>query len=132
MVFNDNSYPLTQLYKGEEVEIKSKDYWRDTQGAPKVMDIFEAAEFKGAYSPVPLDSSGRMVPDAKYHKIIRLDPAGTAAAAPVKIPCMAHGCGEKFDSEAQLAQHSSKEHDEIAKLALPDQDSEIKTKRGKA
>lgn len=131
-VFNDNTYPLKQMFKGDTVEIGAKDYWRDANGKPRVMDVYEAAEFKGAYLPTPLDTNGRLADDPRYYKILKLEPAGEGARGPSReFVCMAQGCKEAFEKESQLAAHTRADHAHLSTLEMPDQDREIETKKGK-
>lgn len=113
-VFNDNIYPLKELFKGADVIIKEKDYWRNADGSVKELDIFEASEFKGQYHPAPIDTDGKMVRDAQYFKKIIIEPIlkNKPEAPPAKqgIKCMVSGCGHFSPSPEELEAHNKVRH----------------------
>ena len=131
-VFNDNIHPFKSTFKGEDVLIASKDYWRDKRGEVKEMDIFEANDFKGAYhNPVP-DSSGAQ--DPKSYKMIKLEPLTTATAheAPEIETFTCMQCKHASPSPEELEAHISVRHPNSARLSMPEVDAEMPTpKRGR-
>lgn len=129
-VFNDNTHPLDELFKGEPIHIDPKDYLRDKSGNKKVMDIFEANDYRGQYKAVPFDGSGKMLDDAKYHKKVKLIPID----AEQKIEpqpghlCMHKGCSHVSPSPEELEAHTRVKHPNTETLSLPDQDVKLNRK----
>jgi hypothetical protein len=134
-VFNYNNWPVKELFKGEEVEILANDYWRDKTGNIKVMDIFEANDYRGQYKPVPFDGSGKMIDDPKYHKKIRLEPWGEQHKAEEKqvYRCMMKECSKTavFSTEEELTNHIKGKHPGADTLVLPEVEADISAKRSK-
>lgn len=128
-VFNENVFPLKQYFKGEDIEIEPEDYWRDKKGKIKEIDQFEANEFRGAYLPVPVDGSGKMVNEPRYHKKIRIEAIDYDAPTVIDIPkCMAQGCKHVAVSQEALAIHTRDKHPGIETLILPEQEEVIQRK----
>jgi hypothetical protein len=130
-VFNANVHPLKELFKGNEVSIAPQDYWRDEKGNIKIMDIYEANDYRGQYSPVPFDGSGKMLNDPRYFKMLRLEPVSDAeevrAAAP-QFKCMAKECKHTASSAEELETHAKKDHANMERLVLPEEDEKKKKK----
>lgn len=129
-IYNDNIYPLREMFKGEEVTIQANDYWRDKKGEKKEFDLFEANDFRGTYHPVPCDMSGKMLDDAKHYKKIKMIPTevDTAKEDAPAFKCMAPDCKHISPSPEELEAHTSVRHANIDKLILPDEDSRLKQK----
>lgn len=135
-VYNANTYPHRATFKGEEITLGAKDYWKDKDGSKKVFDIYEANDFKGQYSAVPCDGSGKMVPDPKYFKIIELHPVpNTESDSVLKIDeatgfkCMALNCKHVSPSAEELEAHTNVRHPGMDKLILPEEDARLKAKK---
>lgn len=138
-VFNLNSHPLHELFKGEEVLIEANDYWRDKKGNVKELDIYEANDFRGQYHPVPFDGSGKMINDPKHFKMLRMDKVGEEASDTTEddtptFKCMAAQCKHTSPSSEELAAHIKVRHPSAETLVLPDEDKAIRArqKKGKA
>jgi len=134
-VYNLNTYPLDEIFKGDEVHIEPQDYWRDKKGAVKVMDIYEATDFKGQYHPVMSDGSGKMVNDPKFYKMLRLEPAEAEPVALEEVPaykCMHGGCKHVSPSSEELEAHTRVKHPGSESLVLPEEDARIKAKQKSA
>jgi hypothetical protein len=134
-IFNKNDYPLREIFKGEEVTILAKDYWRDKQGNKKELDLFEANDFRGQYHPVPMDMSGRMINDPRNYKMIDMIPVEGAATVMDTTPayrCMARDCKHISPSPEELEAHTKARHGGLDKLALPDEDARLNKKIQKA
>lgn len=131
-VFNLNTHPLHEIFKGEEVLIESNDYWRDKKGNVKEMDIYEANDFKGQYHPVPFDGSGKMLNDPRYFKMIRMDQVEAGSMEEEdEIPsfrCMAKECKHVSPSSEELEAHIKVRHPTVETLILPDEDKAIRSR----
>lgn len=133
-LFNDNTYPLSEMFKGEPVTIEPKDYWRDKKGKVKILDLFEANDFRGQYHPIPLDGSGRMTNDPRNFKMIRMevvDPDAPVVEETDLLRCMAQGCKHISSSQEEFEAHAGNAHPSVERLVLPEQDVEIKKKTAK-
>lgn len=132
-VYNGNEYPLRELFKGEQVDIAAKDYWRDKTGEKKKIDIYEANDFRGQYHPVPFDGSGKMLNDPKHYKIIKMEPVDqvTEEAIPDKpsFKCMAKECKHVSPSPEELEAHTTTRHPNAEKLILPEEDARTQKKK---
>lgn len=131
-VFNDNVHPLNEMFKGEKMSIAAKDYWREADGRIKVMDVFEANDYRGQYAPVPFDGSGKMIGDPRYFKMIKMEIVdGDITTSIPSHKCMAKECRFVGSTESELTQHLNSQHASIEKLVLPEQDAEISKKKAK-
>lgn len=133
-VFNDNTHPLHEIFKGEEVKLESKDYWRDKNGKIKEMDIYEANDFRGQYHAVPFDGSGKMLSDSKYYKMIKIEKVSEESAletAANVFTCMMKGCKHVSPSTEELDAHVKVRHPSAETLILPEEDAHIKAKKTK-
>lgn len=131
-VFNKNSYPLREIFKGEEVTIEANDFWRDKKGNKKEMDIFTANDFRGQYHPVPFDGSGKMVNDPKHFKMIDMIPVDATPVTHEEIPsfkCMAKDCKHVSPSPEELEAHTKVRHASAEKLILPEEDARLAKKK---
>ena len=111
-VYNDNSYPFRQEYKGKMIEIAASDFVE--------MEREEAVIFKGLFYRPEYDASD--VQKAQSYKKLRVVHEDEIEQE-AKSTCMI--CGEKFDEDKELAGHLKKEHpdaepikDEQAEKAL--------------
>lgn len=95
-VWNDNSYPYQEVFKGEKIYIPAKSYIE--------MDEDEAHQFRGTYSPPKLNVDGVHLPEG--FKIIRVERlSGEAVVAPKidELQCLA--CKYKGSNPADLEEH---------------------------
>ena len=126
MVYNDNVHDFKSIFKGDKVFIKAKGYWLDDSGKPKVMDLYEANDFRGTYHPVAVDGSG--VPDPKSYKMIKIEMIKEAAKQEMQSHvCMQ--CKHSSPSPEELEAHINVRHADAVKLGLPDVD--VKKPRGR-
>jgi hypothetical protein len=101
-VFNDNTYPHTERFKGKEITIGSFE-WIE-------MDHDEALEFIGQYTPILTDGENNPLP--QYRKMLRVEKFGPSIAPPLPLVCHATG---KFASDQNELHAMSLEHaDKIA------------------
>ena len=126
-VWNDNSYPHTEEFKGKVITIAPKE--------SVTMDYEEAIEFKSQYTPIVTD--GEKVPKQENKKMIRVEILGDAHKAPLPLVCHATGKAAATESElrAMNAQHadmladpeSAKKADdvEMLKAQLAEQSAQI-------
>ncbi len=135
-VFNKNVHPLKEIFKGNEVFIAAQDYWRDEKGKVKVMDVYEANDYRGQYAPVPFDGSGKMIDDPRHFKMIELqrtdsDRETDETEDKTSIhKCMAPSCKHVSPSSEELSAHVKVRHPGVETLVLPEEDREI-AKRGR-
>jgi len=135
-VFNLNTHPLDEMFKGEEVHIAPQDYWRDKKGKIKEVDHYEAIEFKGQYRPMPFDGSGKRVEDSKFFKMLRIEPVDqethdTDDDVP-SFKCMARECRFVGTTEKELSAHVQARHADAETLVLPDEDKAIRVRKKRA
>jgi hypothetical protein len=98
-VWNDNTYPHTEMFKGDRIHIPAKQYVE--------MEFYEAHEFKGQYTAIKRDFDGNPVPES--YKMIRIEKIeGAAAQDAPKVSCQA--CGKSFLSQHDLDDHIDAEH----------------------
>lgn len=135
-VFNKNTHPIKEIFKGEEVFIGPQDYWRTKDGKVKEMDIFEANDYRGQYAMVPFDGSGKMINDPRYFKMIELRPVVQEADdhedfedSSTNFKCMATNCKFVGTNTEEFNRHCTIAHPETTRLILPDEDREIEKKR---
>ena len=118
-VWNDNTFPFTQVFKEEKITIPPRSF--------KVMEYYEAMEFKSAFSPIERDGDGQALP--KSYKMIRVEqPAGDVAIDDEK-KFVCHVTGQKFATQIE-ADAENKKHEH---LILKDEDAEkalVAEKRG--
>ena len=135
-VFNLNTFPLKELFKGEEVEIEAQDYWRDKKGNVKHIDQFEANDFRGSYHPVPFDGSGKMVNDPRHFKMLKIEPVDhedeATAHSKTVARCMAQGCKHVSPSPEELEAHTKVQHPGIETLLLPEVEEASARKKAKS
>lgn len=120
-VWNLNTYPLTEEFKGKKIEIPAGKFIE--------MEFFEAHEFRGQYHAQPVDNDGRMLGDAKYYKMVKVEKIGAVEVA-VTHKCIV--CMHTSPSEEELEAHIKVRHADAPKLELPEVDEEKKTKSKKA
>lgn len=113
-VWNDNTYPFSQEFKGEKITIGPRQF--------KVMEYYEAMEFKSAFSPIERDGDGQALP--RSYKMIRVEqPAGGAedfdeTEDDKKFVC--HATGVKYATQAE-ADAENKKHEH---LVVKDEEAE--------
>lgn len=115
-VWNDNIYPLKQLFKGNSVLIPAKSFIE--------MEFYEAHEFLGTYHPVDYDADGKQ--DPKSYKMLRVEREDAVKGIQAKIKknlCIV--CKHESPSPEELKAHITVQHKDHAKLALPDVDDAI-------
>ena len=124
---NTNDYPLVEMFKGEKVEILANDYWRDKKGEKKILDIYEANDFRGQYHPVPFDGSGKMEDHPKYYKKVAMEPCDdegySVITADSGFKCMAKECKHVSASSEELETHTKVKHGSMETLILPEEDA---------
>jgi hypothetical protein len=127
---NENHHPLKQLFRGEEVLILAKDYWRDKSGNKRAFDIYEANDFRGTYMPAPIDTDGKRLDDPRYYKIISMEPVSDEKEEAVEprdiFKCMAPGCRHVAKDGKALDKHVEAMHGNIETLILPEEDVKVK------
>lgn len=109
-VWNDNTFPFSQEFKGEKITIAPRAF--------RTMEYYEAMEFKSAFSPIERDGDGQPLP--KSYKMIRVEqPAGDVAIADEK-KFVCHVTGQKFSTQLE-ADAENKKHDH---LIIKDEEAE--------
>lgn len=121
-VWNDNTHPYKETFKGDPVFIPSKSFI--------MMEEDEAFQFKGTYSPIVVDSDGNH--KAEGFKMIRIERNSDENVAEVpKAPefeCMA--CGYQATSKADLTEHL-KTHEHIVAAVDEVAEAEVKKRRAR-
>lgn len=121
-VWNDGDYDLVEIFKGDKITIKAHTF--------KIMEQFEANDYRGQYYPMVLDASG--LQDPRSYKKIRIvpivdgKPESKEEAAHV---CMA--CNKKYESDPVLRAHIDTAHADVETLVLHQEDEIIAAKRGR-
>ncbi len=132
-IYNLNTHPLKEIFKGNEVLIEAQDYWRDKKGNIREFDIYEANDFRGQYHPVESDGSGKNTNDPKHFKMLRMDPVGDASpiveTEPSGFKCMAAGCKHVSPSPEELEAHAKVRHADIETLILPEEDQRMRQQK---
>lgn len=98
-VYNDNSYPYKEMYKGELIDIPAGKYVE--------MEFEDAVDFKGTYVPIKVDGGGTPLKQS-YKKIRIVKPADFKNESPEFFLCQS--CGEKFTSQSELDSHIDSKH----------------------
>ncbi len=122
-VWNDNTHPYRENFKGDKIEILAKQYVE--------MSEDDALQFKGTFSPPIRDADGNDLPQG--YKMIRIERITGEVEAPQvdELRCLA--CNFKASSPTVLELHSKESHaqqvvvDEEAEAAL-----KARPKRAKA
>lgn len=119
-VWNDNTHPYEEVFKGDKIFIPSKEYIE--------MDENEAIQFKGTFKSPVLNVDGVHLPEG--YKMIRIEKITDQDTGPKldELSCLA--CKYKASSKADLDEHV-KTH---SAQALVDEvaEAELKARRGKA
>lgn len=102
-VWNDNTHPHTEMFKGDKIHIPAGKYVE--------MEFYEAHEFRGQYTPILRDFDGNPV-ESSYKKI-RIEKIEGATAKDEgqpegKVSCQA--CGKGFLSSKDLEEHIDEMH----------------------
>lgn len=99
-VYNDNTYPFTQVFKGDRIHIPAKKFIE--------MEDDEAVMFRGTYSPILVDGANNHLPES--YKMIRIVyPKDYVNDKPTdKFKCQA--CGKEFDTPEILDEHTFSLH----------------------
>lgn len=113
-VWNDNSYPFKQLFKGEMVAIPPKKFI--------MMDEEDAVSFKGKYFPPLLDGANNPKPES--YKMIRIERTSDANEGESgKFVC--HADGTAFDTKEELDEYVKANHaDKLGKAKKAGMDSD--------
>lgn len=114
-VWNDNKYPHSEMFKGDEVYIPA--------GSFIEMDYQEAIQFKGQMAPVKFNHDGIGTPET--YKMIRVEPIMENAEEKTfsaDTTCLA--CGEKLSDQLSLAKHILEKHSDSISEKSRDQAGE--------
>lgn len=123
-VFNDNVHDFKSNFKGDPVFIKAKSYWLEENGEPRVMDLYEANDFRGDYHPIKLD--GQNLPDPTSFKMIKLEKVGEAVTMETHV---CNVCKHKSPSSHELDAHVKFTHANLATISIPEEDAKPKRAR---
>jgi len=97
-IYNDNTYPLIETYKGDKIHI--------VPGGFIEMDFYEANEFKSFQgTPIKLDGAGNKKPES-FKKVRIVLPQNFKAIddnESTKLKCQA--CGKVFLTKEELDKH---------------------------
>lgn len=125
-VFNENVFDFKSNFKGDPVFIKAKSYWKNEDGTDRIMDIFEANDFRCDYHPIKLNGDGKQDPET--FKMIRIEKVDQEAAAPVMSEHTCNLCKHKSPSAHELDAHIKFKHAEAALTSIPEEDAKPKKK----
>jgi len=120
-VWNDNDYPLKEIFKGDPIEIGPHQF--------KMMEFYEAYEFKGQYHPQPIDNDGKLLNDPKYFKKVRIERLDAGAVEEAKPTHVCMQCKHASPSPEELEAHMKFRHADVARLELPEVDQDVKTRK---
>lgn len=111
-VYNDNTFPHKEYFKGETVSIPAGEFIE--------MDYDEAIEFRGQFTSIVRDADNQ--PKKESFKMIRVVPLGNHLDAASKSdPNKCLGCGKTLGSQGELAQHIFDVHPEQMDPASKDE-----------
>lgn len=103
-VWNDNTYPHKETFRGETIEIGAGQFIE--------MEYMDAVQFKGQMSPIIRDADG--APTKKSFKMIRIEEPkvvdAKAAASDADLICQM--CSYKAKDQVDLAKHILENHSE--------------------
>jgi hypothetical protein len=115
-VWNDNQYPHTERFKGQDITIPA--------GGFIPMDYDEAMEFRGQYTAILTD--GEKNPLQEYKKIIRVEKLEDGVDAPLPLRC--HVTGKLASSPEELKRMNAEHLDMLADPKVRDEVVEARTK----
>lgn len=98
-VWNDNTYPFRQNFKGEDIMIPAKKFI--------MMDEEDAVSFRGKYSPPILDGANNCLPHS--YKMIRIE-HNSEPEALVSSKFRCHADGAEFDTQEELDEYVKANH----------------------
>jgi hypothetical protein len=124
-VFNDNVHDFKSNFKGDPVFIKAKSYWTEKNGEPRVMDLYEANDFRGDYHPIMKGANEEA--DPKSYKMIRLEVVGVETAA-VQAEHVCMQCKHKSPSPEELEAHIKVKHAEAVRTEIAELDEKPRNK----
>jgi hypothetical protein len=96
-VWNDNSFPFTQKYQDQIINVPAKGYVE--------MPWDDAHQFLGLFFQPVYDGMGQQKPDS--FKMLRVEGQSPQAQAQTQV-CAA--CGDEFTSEDRLNAHIDRHH----------------------
>lgn len=103
-VWNDNTYPHKESFRGSDISIPPKGFVE--------MDYDDAVEFKCQFTPIKTDGEKNPLPESfKMIRVVRLD-----AAKPV-MPLVCHATGKVASSPEELAQWNAEHVGQLAEEA---------------
>ena len=114
-VYNDNTHPYRELFKGDKIEIPSKSFI--------LMDYDDAHQFRGTFAPPVLNADSQHMPEG--FKMIRVEKHTEEVEAVTSVEtfhCIA--CKYKGESAVDLSEHAKAAHsaelvvDKLAEEAL--------------
>jgi hypothetical protein len=106
-VWNDNKYPHVEKFKGDTIRIPAGGYVE--------MDLYDATDFRGQYTPIVKGADEQPMPQS--YKIIRIErPSDAKVEASSSFQCQA--CGKSYESQKVLDAHTDENH--LDQLAEPD------------
>lgn len=98
-VWNDNTYPYSEQFRGEPIHIPSKS-WIE-------MELYDAHQFIGQMPPnIKCDASGKQM--AESYKMLRIENLGGAKAPQTKFICMQDG--REFQTQTALDEYIRENH----------------------
>lgn len=119
-VWNDNTYPFTQEFKGDKISIGPRQFVH--------MEYFDAMEFKSQFSPIERDGDGQPLP--KSYKMIRVEQPGSVEVEAPEKRFVCHATGKAFATQAELDAENKKYEDRIVKDEAAEKEIE-QVKRGR-
>ena len=119
-VWNDNKYDFKSMFKGEPIHIKAGEF--------KIMEFYEAHEFKGDYHPIQLDANNQPLPES--FKMIRIEKEGEESTHEAETMHYCMSCKHKSPSPEELEAHIKVRHADQARVVIDEVDQEMK-KKGK-
>ena len=124
-VWNDNAYDfIDPNFKGQKVVVPSKGH--------VTMDLEEAVEFQGRFSPLPPEDCVDEEEVKKFYKMIRIErPAGAVAqSGPTEYVCQL--TGKKFANVDDYKKHIVASAELYADQLVVDENAESELKRKRA
>jgi hypothetical protein len=119
-VWNDNSHPYTEIFKGDPVRIEAHSCIE--------MEEDEAIQFRGTYCAPIKGGDDQYKPES--FKMIRVEKEDGSLPMPTRaLVFKCNACREEFQTEASLVLHSDHAHKAEA-FVDPDAEAEIK-RRGR-
>lgn len=114
-VYNDNTHPYREIFKGDKIEIPSKGFI--------IMDYDDAYQFRGTFSPPVLNADNQHMPEGfKMIRVVKHDEDEAVEPKAETFGCIA--CKYKGGSAVDVAEHTKAAHsadlvvDKLAEEAL--------------